>query len=280
MNVADQIRWAIKEDNPTLDVTSELLLPQAVDASANLCSKAPGVFFGNQIISEMQAIVPNVQFQTFVKDGDLIDTDTRCVALNGDLKTILGIERVLLNFIQRLSGIATTTAQFVNALADPSIQVMDTRKTTPLFRELEKAAVRAGGGVNHRFGLHDMVLVKENHLQRYLTHYGMDAFNSKITDHKLRSPHVLIEVEVASLNVLERLDLAAIDIIMFDNMSLQHLLACLSFLNQQNHAPLKEVSGNITLNTIGRYRGIDIDRISVGSLTHSVVALDVSLLVV
>lgn len=280
MKIIDLITQTLHEDKPTRDITSDLLLPEAMSATAHVIAKSPGVFFGSPIIDGLTHVMPDVSFDLLVADGDPIDSNDVCVVLNGQLKLILEIERTLLNFLQRLSGIATTTAAYVTALNDSSIDILDTRKTTPLLRSLEKQAVCSGGGVNHRFGLHDMVLVKENHLALFLKHQTMDSFNEKLRIHKRRYPEIQIEVEVSSIELLQTLDTSLVDIIMFDNMTLPALATCLSYLNTQPTSPLKEVSGNISLESIHRYRGIDIDRISVGSLTHSVNALDLSLLVV
>lgn len=228
----------------------------------------------------MNQINPLISCELLVNDGDKIAPNDVCVSITGDLRTIVEIERTLLNFIQRLSGVSTITSQFVAELNDPTIDILDTRKTTPLLRDLEKQAVCAGGGKNHRFGLHDMVLVKENHLYLYTKEFGLSSFNEKIKEQKISHPTMLIEVEVSSLELLQQLDLAVIDIVMFDNMPFEELHRCIDFVNECPNKPLKEVSGNICLDTISLYRGIDIDRISIGSLTHSVTALDVSLLVV
>ena len=164
------------------------------------------------------------------KDGDLLKPSTVCVTINGPHQQILEIERALLNFLQRLSGISTTTASFVRELDDPSIHVLDTRKTTPLLRQIEKMAVVAGGGYNHRFGLYDMILVKENHLQSYINNHSIDTFNIKLRTQKQSNPSIPIEVEVTSINQLSQLSLDAIDIILFDNMSLNELNRCIDFV--------------------------------------------------
>lgn len=280
MNIKECIKFALHEDLPSIDVTSNLLLSNQRHAKAQIISKAHGVFFGGPIIDAMNQMNPLISCELLLNDGDTIVPNDVCVSITGDLRTIVEIERTLLNFIQRLSGISTITSQFVTALNDPTIDILDTRKTTPLLRELEKQAVVAGGGKNHRFGLHDMVLVKENHLYLYVEEFGMASFNKKIKGHKISEPTILIEVEVSSLELLQQLDLNVIDIVMFDNMPFEEFRRCIDFVNQHPKKPLKEVSGNIRLDTISMYRGIDIERISIGSLTHSVNALDLSLLVV
>ena len=279
MDITKLIEQTLVEDIATADITSSMLIDPNETGTAHIIAKETGIFFGTPIVSALNDLLKNSTISVNTADGTAVQSTDICLTLTGNIKEIVEIERTLLNFLQRLSGVATITNAFVKALDDSSIQVLDTRKTTPLFRALEKEAVKAGGGYNHRFGLYDMVLVKENHLQRYLKQSKLDQFNTRLNDHKLHNPTIPIEVEVADLNLLTQLDLAPIDIILFDNMEMSDLNSCLEYLKQQDHQVLKEVSGNISLTTIGRYKGIDIDRISVGSLTHSVKALDLSLIV-
>ena len=206
----------------------------------------PGFFFGHPILDALREINSTVSIDALVQDGQTIVPGDVCIELSGNLNDILEIERTLLNFLQRLSGISTITAQYVSALSDPTIDIMDTRKTTPGFRHLEKQAVKAGGGVNHRFGLHDMVLVKENHLYLYHHQYGLTAFNEKLHSHKKQFPSILIEVEVPSIDVLSELSLGAIDIVMFDNMSMPDLLNGIEYVNQ-HPSPLKRSIGKYSI---------------------------------
>ena len=279
MNVIDCLKATLDEDIRDGDITSQLLLTEEAQASANIIAKNKGIFCGLDIIAGLRTLYPSLTFNMNVSDGDCLEKGTICLTIDGNIQDIVIVERTLLNFLQRLSGISTITRQFVDTLNDESIKVLDTRKTTPLLRMLEKKAVVAGGGFNHRFGLYDMVLVKENHLISYIKEFGIDAFNKKIEQHKCLSPSILVEVEVNDFSLLNQLNLNLIDIIMLDNMNMNELLDSIRIINQQSNPPLKEVSGNITLDTIGQYNGVDIDRISVGSLTHSVKALDLSLIV-
>ena len=279
MEIIECVKASLNEDIKTGDITSNLLLNSTDNVSASIISKDVGVFFGQPIISALQTLYPNLIISTLVQDGDSVSKGSICCELKGNSRDIVMLERTLLNFLQRLSGIASITRQFVTALDDDTIKVLDTRKTTPLLRELEKKAVVAGGGYNHRHGLYDMILVKENHLIRYIKAYGIEQFNSLIRSQKIASPEVLIEVEVNDVSLLRPIDFEPIDIVMFDNMSDHELKESIEIINQVQSKPLKEVSGNVTLDTIHHYRGIDIDRISVGSLTHSVKALDLSLIV-
>ena len=279
MKIIDRVRATLDEDIQSGDITANLLLKSFQHVEATIRCKDVGVFCGNSIILAMQDLYPQLQFKDIINDGAEISKGDICCCIEGDIRDIVQIERTLLNFLQRLSGISTITNQFVKALNDDSIQILDTRKTTPLLRDLEKEAVLAGGGYNHRFGLYDMVLVKENHLITFIKNYGISSFNSYLKSHKIQSPSVLIEVEINDQDILKLIDLEPIDIVMLDNMSLDDLEKSVEIINQKRSKILKEVSGNITLNTIHHYRGIDIDRISIGSLTHSVKALDLSLLV-
>ncbi|MEK9727433.1 MAG: carboxylating nicotinate-nucleotide diphosphorylase [Candidatus Margulisiibacteriota bacterium] len=277
MEIIELVKATLHEDIQNGDITSNLLL-DASPSEAAIIAKAEGVFFGMPILNALKELYPGLIFKMHCRDGDGILVGDSCCEIQGSAKDIVVIERTLLNFLQRLCGIATTTQQFVRALGDPNIQVLDTRKTTPLLRSLEKQAVVAGGGFNHRQGLYDMVLVKENHLFSYIQTHGIDSFNQLLRDYKIKFPTISIEVEVNDFNHLNLLDFSVIDIVMFDNMNMDLLLKCIAFVNELPSKPLKEVSGNVSLDSIHQYRGIDIDRISVGSLTHSVKAMDLSLL--
>ena len=273
------IESAILEDIPTQDITSTILLDPSETATAHIIAKEAGVFCGETIINTFKTLYPTLTFNNILTDASPLQKNTICCEITGTYPTIVGIERTLLNFLQRMCGIATQTQRYVHALNNPNIHILDTRKTTPLLREIEKHAVCTGGGKNHRFGLHDMILVKENHLLRYCTTHTINDFNQILMQQKQTHPAMQIEVEVSSFNLLKTLDLTPIDIIMFDNMPLTELQPCIDHMNQSPKAPLKEVSGNITLDTIASYQTIDIDRISIGSLTHSVNSFDLSLLV-
>lgn len=279
MEISELIQTSLDEDIKNNDVTSSLLIDSNLNATAHIIAKEPGVFFGSPIIESMDALIDSISINAMVIDGAHLNKSDVCVSLTGNLKTILECERTLLNFLQRLSGISTITDSFVSALNNPKIKILDTRKTTPLFRDLEKKAVVAGGGYNHRFGLYDMILVKENHLKYFLDSGNFEQFNTLLTQHKINFPDVSIEVEVDSIDLLKKLNLNSIDIILFDNMNLNMLSDCLDFISSQSKKILTEVSGNINLETIKFYQNIDINRISIGSLTHSVKALDLSLLV-
>lgn len=277
--LTDYLTRGLREDIQTGDVTSCLLIPDDREGDAVVVAKESGVFFGSDIAHAMVELYPRIQLTHCVDDGRHVSKHDECCRIQGNMRDILLIERTLLNFLQRLSGIASVTHQYVTALNDPRIDVLDTRKTTPMFRWLEKQAVRAGGGVNHRHGLHDMVLVKENHLRWYVQHNQLSLFHCRLSDHRSKLPSMPIEVEVNDLDVLMQLEGHLIDTIMLDNMTREVLLVAIEWIREQAPSTMIEVSGNVTVSTISQYRGMGIDRISVGSLTHSVRALDLSLLV-
>ena len=280
MTLRELIKESIIEDCPVKDITSTYLLPNNISSKATLLTREKGVFFGAAIISVLyDELYPNCSYTLSVKDGDFIDVNQPLVAIQGPIQDILLTERVLLNFLQRLSGISTITRAFVDQLNDSSIQVLDTRKTTPGLRDLEKAAVIAGGGYNHRHGLSDMVLIKENHLTGFLEDHTIDELGLLLSKIKQEQPTIKIEIEIETLAQLETIDFSSVDYIMLDNFSREELVTALSIIKRVASHSQIEVSGMVSLDTISDYRGLAIDRISVGKLTHSVTALDLSLLI-
>lgn len=215
----------------------------------------------------------------FKHDGDIVRPGDKIAEFKGAIAALLKAERVMLNFVQRLSGISTVTKQFVETLNNPLIKVMDTRKTTPNMRLLEKNAVLAGGGANHRFGLSDMILIKENHLAQLAKENRIQDLPLLLSTFKQANPKTKIEIEIETPDQLEQLDLRFVDIVMLDNFSMANIHKALDIYKEHHFTFELEVSGNITLDTIAQYRELDIHRISVGSLTHSVRALDLSLLI-
>ncbi|MFT5171727.1 MAG: nicotinate-nucleotide pyrophosphorylase (carboxylating) [Candidatus Marinamargulisbacteria bacterium] len=274
------LKNALDEDRPETDITSAYFLPENPDVTASIISRQTGIFYGEEIIHAIFKVIgEKVDLNIFCPNGSPLEKNQRICSLKGPIKPILLAERVMLNFIQRLSGISTTTAQFVEELDDPSIKILDTRKTTPLLRSLERNAVKAGGGVNHRFSLSDMVLLKENHLSQWISKNTPQSLADRIARFKKENPDILVEIEVESINQLTALDLSSADIIMFDNFSLPQIEEGVTVCKNQNYQAEIEISGNVSLETIHQYAGLDIQRISIGSLTHSVRALDLSLLI-
>lgn len=269
-------RTALAEDAPWGDLTSDTFLPP--DASARLAVrvKQPGVLCGLPVAEAVfRDVDPACQWQGHIAEGAAVAAGVVVVEVAGNARALLRGERVALNFLQRLSGIATLTARYVAEArkGNPHARITDTRKTTPGLRVLEKYAVRVGGGVNHRFGLSDGVLLKDNHVA-VLAARGIPLAQA-IAAARARLPHLCrIEVEVESLaEAKEALDAGA-DVLLLDNMAEPALAEAVALA--QGRA-LTEASGNITLERVAAVAATGVDLISVGALTHSAAALDISL---
>lgn len=275
-DVQAMIDLALSEDIGTGDVTSLATIPADRTASGVMLAKAEGVLSGIDVARQVfQTIDPSVTFTPLVADGDRLSHREEIATISGPARSLLTAERTALNIVQRLSGVATQTARYVAATGGTAAHIVDTRKTTPGMRLLEKRAVMHGGGRNHRFGLADGVLIKDNHLAAI---GGSRRITDAIERARDLAPHTLkIEVEVASLDELtEALDARA-DIIMLDNMSTQEMAEAVKMRNAHAHHALLEASGGITLERIPEISAAGIDLISVGALTHSSPALDISL---
>jgi len=275
------LQAALLEDCPGADLTTDLCLNQSEsgrECSAHIISKSDGVFYGTEVVETLFSVMKQpVRLTWQKKNGEAVLPQTLIGQIEGAESAILKAERLFLNIVQHLSGIASTTRQFVQALDNPDIAIVDTRKTTPLFRDLEKKAVLAGGGVNHRHGLSDMVIFKENHL-RILERQGRLSDLGTIIDRfKHQRPDVQVEVEVESLDQLKGFDLEQADIIMLDNFPVDHLASAIQCCGEKGYHAEIEVSGNVTLDNIHAYRRFPIHRIAVGRLTHSVKGLDLTL---
>jgi nicotinate-nucleotide pyrophosphorylase (carboxylating) len=267
------IELALAEDLLGGDVTTAATVPPDAQAHATLLAKAPGVISGLDVAHEAFAQVdPTLVFIALVADGDTVPTMTPIAHVSGNARSILAGERLALNFLQRLSGVATVTARYVAEVSGTNARVVDTRKTTPGLRVLEKAAVRDGGGHNHRFGLGDGVLIKDNHLAAV---GGDHRVRDAVRAARAAAPHTLrIEVEVTTFAELaEALDAGA-DIVMLDNMSVADMREAVALT--QGRA-LLEASGGVNLTTIREIAETGVDLISVGALTHSAPALDINL---
>ncbi len=264
------IQAALEEDIGPGDVTSEATLPPDLMYVGRFASKANGVVAGLEVVRlVLHSVDERIAFKPLFNDGDRVHNGEVIATVNGPARSLLTAERTALNFLQRMSGIATLTAQFVEAVAGTKAIILDTRKTAPGLRLIDKWAVRLGGGQNHRFGLYDMVLVKDNHIAAAggITR----AVNLIRNQSKLPLP---IEVEVKSMAELEEALALAPDRIMLDNMSTSEMRAAVALVN--GRVPL-EASGNVTLETVRAIAETGVDYISSGALTHSVRALDVSL---
>ncbi len=267
--ITDIILRALKEDIPTIDVSSQYLFHEET-SSGNFIAKEDGVISGIDICLEtFRLIDPSTEFTILKKNGDNVQKGDIIATVKGKTKSILMSERVGLNFLQRMSGIATMTARFVEQTKGYSTKILDTRKTTPTLRILEKQAVLDGGGTNHRMNLSDMVMLKDNHIKAAgsLTK-AVEIVRAKVT------AEMKIEVEVETIDAfLEAISTSA-DIIMLDNMDLNQMTECVRI--NQNKKQL-EASGNMTLERISHVAKTGVDFISVGALTHSYRSLDISL---
>lgn len=269
MSVAQIVANALAEDAPHGDVTAETLLDESVQAHAHLVSRESGVFAGAEVV---QLVFEQVGAKCEMKlaDGAPLVPGTLIAEVSGPAWSVLRGERIALNFAQRLSGIATQTKLFVDATAGTNAKITDTRKTTPGFRELERLAVRAGGGVNHRFSLSDRLLAKDNHLALI-----EDITAALIAARERLAPEIDIEVEVDRIDQIEPvLSSGVVDVIMLDNFELADLRRGVEVVNGRATV---EASGGVNLETVGEIAKTGVDVISVGSLTHSVKSLDLAL---
>jgi nicotinate-nucleotide pyrophosphorylase (carboxylating) len=269
------IGLALAEDVGPGDFTTLWTFPAGRRAAARIVAKAPGVIAGMEVAEEVfRRVDPALEVVGHVADGAAVEPGDVVFTLRGAARSILTAERVALNFLQRLSGVATVTRRYVRAVEGTGARVIDTRKTTPGMRAFEKRAVVAGGGANHRFGLHDMVLIKENHVAAA---GGITAAVQAVRAHNDRG--LRVEVETRDLAEVEEALRAGVDRIMFDNMPLPLLREAVARVAAQGEGcPETEASGGITLETIRPVAETGVDFISVGALTHSAPALDLSLL--
>jgi nicotinate-nucleotide pyrophosphorylase (carboxylating) len=271
---------ALKEDRAGEDATVSFLSIGEARILARLVTGAPGVIAGMEVAHEaFRKTDPHVLIRPAVADGQRIAQGDVLGEIEGSAVGILTAERVALNFLQRLSGVATLTAAYVEAVRGSGVTILDTRKTTPFLRSLEKYAVRMGGGENHRMGLDEMVLIKENHLR---TVGGLKAVEDRLKAHTPARP---IEVEVEDIKGIRALLGMPVDRIMLDNFSPHTIRAAVEEIaayrrEHPGFSPGVEVSGGIGLENIRRYAVPGVDFISVGALTHSAPALDISLEVV
>ncbi|WP_419805237.1 carboxylating nicotinate-nucleotide diphosphorylase [Terriglobus sp.] len=268
------VRMALDEDAPWGDLTTQSLVPSEAQATAHLRARETGVLCGEDLFRFAMQSFGNVAVEFTLHDGDRFAAGDTLATATGPARSILQAERVALNFTQRLSAIATQTALYVAATEGTSARIVDTRKTTPGLRILERYAVRCGGGGNHRFSLSDAVLVKDNHLAA-ITENGADNITEALRAMKTRLPHTThIEVEVDRLDQIEPVLAAGIDTVLLDNFSLEDLRAG---VQQIAGRALVEASGNARLDRIAAIAATGVDLISVGALTHSVRALDLGL---
>ncbi|PKL52548.1 MAG: nicotinate-nucleotide diphosphorylase (carboxylating) [Nitrospira bacterium HGW-Nitrospira-1] len=272
LTVIHLIHHAIEEDIGYGDITTALLVPEESESRALYAAKADFVIAGFPFAREVFNILdPNTTFKTFFAEGAKVGKGDILGEVSGKTKVLLAGERVSLNILRRLSGIATLTSHFVDAVKGTGANILDTRKTTPCLRFMEKYAVKMGGGTNHRFGLFDGILIKDNHIKSVGS--IMKAISLAKAGHHL----VKIEVEVENLNDLQEALEAGADVIMLDNMSVNDIREAVKIVQKQ--IPL-EASGNVSLANVREIAETGVDMISVGLLTHSAPAADISLKIV
>jgi nicotinate-nucleotide pyrophosphorylase (carboxylating) len=269
----DPIAAALKEDIGKGDITTEFFVPEALHARGRIVAHESAVVAGTATAAEIfRKVDPATDVHIVRPDGELVVAGDIVIEVRGLARSILKAERVALNFLQRLCGIATLTRQFVDAVGNHPAKILDTRKTTPGLRALEKAAVVAGGGVNHRSGLFDMVLVKDNHLAAL---GGLSGFADQIRRLRKERPNVRIEVEADDLEQARAfVEIEDIDVILLDNMVPAQIREALAL--RRNNIKF-EASGGITLKNVRRIAATGIDYISIGALTNAARAVDLGL---
>jgi nicotinate-nucleotide pyrophosphorylase (carboxylating) len=268
------VQTALEEDLGFGDLTSSALLSPDMIAKAQIMAKQAMVVAGMTVAEEVfHQIDDTLTVKFHQRDGDWVGANTRILTITGNAQSLLQAERVALNFIQRLSGISTITHQFCHAVHNHSVKIADTRKTTPGLRALEKWAVRLGGGVNHRFSLHDGVLIKDNHLMVLSAHKMSLSQACRLA--RQEAPHGLrISVEVESMEQVRQALQGKADVILLDNMSPSKIQEAVEAIKGK---ALVEVSGGITMNNIRDIAKTGADIISIGALTHSAPAMDLSM---
>ena len=272
-NRYDPIGAALQEDIGGGDITTEFFVPDSLHATGRIIARENAVVAGSGVASEVfRQVDPSTDTQIIRGDGAEAALGDVIIEVRGLARSILKAERVALNFLQRLCGIATLTRQFVDAIGNHPAKILDTRKTTPGLRAMEKAAVVAGGGRNHRFGLYDMVLVKDNHLT---TFEGLSSFAERIRQLRQERPKIRIEVEADDLEQVRGfVEVDGIDVILLDNMTPAQIREAIALRKDNIEF---EASGGITLKNVNRIAATGVDYISVGSLTHGARAIDICL---
>jgi nicotinate-nucleotide pyrophosphorylase (carboxylating) len=266
----DPVAVALAEDIGTGDLTSRFFVPENQRSRARIFAKEPAVVAGTHAVQRVFHLLdPAIQVRIAQPDGAEVAPHDLVLNIIGDTRAILTGERVALNFLQRLSGIATLTRRFVKKVRGTSVEILDTRKTTPGLRQFEKAAVKAGGGTNHRMGLYDGVMVKDNHL------LARPSLEKGIRGLRAEYPNILLEIEADSVEqVRDFVTLSGVDVILLDNMSPAELRQCVAL---RRPGVKFEASGGITLDTVRAIAETGVDYISIGQLTHSARAIDFSL---
>jgi nicotinate-nucleotide pyrophosphorylase (carboxylating) len=264
------IRQALDEDIGIGDITTNSLIPETMERSATMVAKSAGIIAGLGVAEAVfRSLSPQISWNQLVNDGDKVEKGTILVEISGSYRALLSGERLALNFLQRMSGIATMTNLFVEQVKNYDVKILDTRKTVPGLRILDKYAIKAGGGENHRIGLYDMVLIKDNHIK------VAGGIKNAVEQIRKQIPSGMkIEVETTTVaEVEEALNMNA-DVIMLDNMSNELMKRCVGIID---HRAKVEASGNMNLERVKEVAATGVDYISIGALTHSVTALDISM---
>ena len=269
MNFRNIIRSALAEDVGSGDVTTDTIVPEDLQVKAQIVAHEAGIVSGLVVAREVFTVFdPDIEVKAEVSEGDKVKKGTVLLKIKGSARTILTCERLALNLLQRLSGISTLTGQYVKKTKPYGVTLLDTRKTTPGLRNLEKYAVKAGGGENHRMGLYDGTLIKDNHI------HIAGSIIKAVDMIKAKYPGELIEVEAQNMKEVEEAIKSKVDVIMLDNMSIPDMKKAIKLINKRSQI---EVSGGVDFKSIERIAMLGVDYISVGALTHSAKSLNISL---
>ena len=268
------VRAALAEDLGSGDVTTLATVPVGAKSVALMNAREPLVVAGIQFAEIVfRELSPKIKIKNFVRDGQKVAAGKTLLKISGSSRAILSAERVALNFVQRFSGVATATAEFVDLVSHTKAKILDTRKTTPGWRRFEKYAVKCGGGKNHRLGLFDMVLIKDNHLAA-LQNVKPNAIAAAVFRARKKFPKLKVEVEADTLEQVAQAADAGADIILLDNMTPTQLRQAVKIVQGRSHT---EASGGVNLKTVRAIAGSGVDFISVGAITHSAPAVDIGL---
>ena len=268
--VDEIILRALREDMPMGDLTTDSTIPETQEGSARIIAKEDGVVAGLPVFMRVFTLLdPHASFNVLVEEGDAVTKGTVLMTFGGNARALLKGERTALNLLQRMSGIATMTAAFAKAFAGTRTKIVDTRKTAPGLRYLDKYAVRAGGGTNHRYCLSDGVLIKDNHIK------ASGGITAAVRRARAVAPHTIrIEVETESMDMVREALEAGADIIMLDNMDNAQMAEAVKYIAGR---ALTEASGNVTVDRAAAIAATGVDLVSSGALTHSVRAMDISM---
>jgi len=284
--IKEIVQLAIKEDIGAGDITSKIFIPEGSESEGILIAKETGIIAGLPVARYvLSQIDKDLLLTVNIEDGSRVEKGSVIASVKGLTLSLLSAERLVLNFLQRLSGIATATNRFAEKVRGYKTQILDTRKTTPGWRYLEKYAVKTGGGANHRMGLYDQILIKDNHLKIMESEKENGDISSLVRKAREQiADEVLIEVEVEDLCQIKDVMDAGVDIILFDNMVPSKTSEAVEMVKEFENSRragtgrtiLTEASGNITVKNVEEYAKAGVDRISVGMITHSARALDIS----